>query len=147
MIRKIQEDDLEMFLEMSKTFYSSEAVIKKVPETNFNATFQEMMESDQYLQGYIFMVDKSIAGYAITGVYFSPEVGGLTLWIEEIFIKKEYRGQGLGNSFFNYIEKELNPKIKRIRLEVDFDNTRAIELYKRRGFQELAYKQMIKEIY
>ena len=61
----------------------------------------------------------------------------------EILIKKEYRGQGMGKKFFKFLEE--NYDVKRLRLEAEKDNQRAIKLYKELGFEELPYLQFIKE--
>lgn len=49
--------------------------------------------------------------------------------------KKEYWGQGIGKRILEMmIKKSLDMKLKYIFLKVKFDNTRAINLYKRTGF-------------
>ena len=73
--------------------------------------------------------------------------GGKVAWVEEIFINPEYRGQGLGKEFFNFIKKEIEPHCTRIRLEVEEDNIKAKKLYSSLGFEILPYQQMVKELY
>ena len=85
------------------------------------------------------------AGYGLTARTFSQEAGGIVIWIEELYIREAYRSRGLGREFFSYIEEKNRGKIKRIRLEVEEDNTRAISLYERLGYEVLGYNQMIKE--
>ena len=52
----------------------------------------------------------------------------------------------LGREFFSYIEEKNSGKAARLRLEVEEDNTRAISLYKRLGYEMLDYKQMVKNV-
>lgn len=68
------------------------------------------------------------------------------LWIDEIYILEEYRSKGLGKEFFHYLKTTLDSSIVRLRLEVEKENERAIELYKSLGFGPLAYDQMILDI-
>ena len=64
--------------------------------------------------------------------------------IEEIFLKKEYRGKGYGRAFFEWVFREY-PDVKRYRLEVTKANEGAAALYRKVGFQFLDYRQMIKD--
>ena len=77
-------------------------------------------------------------------ITFSQEAGGKTVWLEELYIKPEFRNFGLGSEFFTFLA-ETEKDCKRFRLEVEDYNKKAIELYKRKGFSFLPYSQMIKE--
>ena len=146
MIRKIRKNDRNVYIEMAKDFYSSEAVYKNIPETYINDTFEELMKSDIYADGYIVEYCGNAAGYALLAKTFSQEAGGMALWIDELYIKPEYRCLGLGHEFFAYLKNNLSDKVKRIRLEVEDSNKKAKSLYKQLGFEPLPYSQMIKEL-
>ena len=145
MVRKIKEEDRASYLKMAKEFYSSEAVEHSLPENYFSGTFQELMRSDCYADAYILEYENKTAGYALLAKTFSQEAGGMVLWIEELYVGPEYRGRGLGHEFFLYLKNNLCRSVKRIRLEVESSNTRAISLYKKLGFEHLPYLQMMKE--
>ena len=134
---------------MSRDFYSSDAVIHPISDENRERTFAECLRSDQYASIFIIECDGAVAGYALTALHFSQEMGGLVVWIEELYIKESFRGRGLGGEFFDYIEK--NPRllssdhdIAGYRLECEYENDGAMRLYKRRGYTELGYVQLIK---
>ena len=145
MIRQIKESDRDEFFSMSKLMYLSEAVDHNVPQSHHVRTFEELMKSDIYAEAYIFEYDGNIAGYALIAKTFSREAGGMVIWIDELYVKEEYRGKGLGSEFFAYIEKNRPQNTARLRLEVEDYNIRAIELYKKMGYEFLEYKQMIKD--
>lgn len=146
MVRKIKEADRASYLKMAKEFYSSEAVEHSLPENHFSETFQELMRSDCYADAYILEHENKTAGYALLAKTFSQEAGGMVLWIEELYVMPEYRSRGLGHEFFLYLKDNLCHGVKRIRLEVESGNTRAISLYRKLGFEDLPYLQMIKKI-
>ena len=146
MIRKIRKEDKSFYLDMAKNFYSSDAVYENIPEKHFTNTFSELMRSDNYTAGYIMEYESNIAGYALLAKTFSQEAGGMVLWIEELYVKPEYRSCGLGHEFFSYLRNNLCDNIKRIRLEVEDSNKRAISLYKSMGSKYLPYSQMIKDL-
>lgn len=142
MIRKIRQEDETIFTHMAELFYASEAVLHPIPKKHHIDTFKELMRSNVYIEGYIFEFNEKPAGYAITSKMFSQEAGGITLWIDELFVMEEYRSKGLGKEFFNYLKTTLDPSIVRLRLEVERENQGAIKLYQKMGFSKLDYEQM-----
>ena len=146
MIRKINYEDLQEYLAMSNDFYHSDAVMKPVPEQYFINSFNEMMRSNEYISCYIIEKECKTAGYALLARTFSPEAGGMVLWLEELYLKPEYRGEKLGSEFMSFLNETLAPGYRRLRLEVEDYNTAAVGLYKKYGFGFLPYSQMYKEL-
>ena len=145
-IRKITSEDRDFFIAASKAFYASAAVAHDVPASYHLTTFEELMNSEVYQSGYILEVDGASAGYALVSKTFSHEAGGTVWWLEELYILPEYRGKGLGRSYFDFIEKAAAENgVRRLRLEVEPDNTRAAKLYSNLGYKPLNYSQMLKE--
>lgn len=145
-IRKITSEDRDFFIDASKAFYASSAVAHDVPASYHLTTFEELMNSEVYQSGYILAVDGVSAGYALVSKTFSHEAGGTVWWLEELYILPEYRGKGLGRSYFDFIEKAASENgVRRLRLEVEPDNTRAAKLYSNLGYKPLNYAQMLKE--
>lgn len=144
-IRFIGEADRATYLQMAAEFYASDAVLHPVPAHYFEITFEELMRSRAYAEGFILLTDKGEeAGYALISKMFSQEAGGMTAWMEEIYVRPAFQGQGLGKGFFEAFER-LHPEMRRLRLEVEPDNEGAIRLYERLGFKGLGYFQMVKE--
>ncbi|WP_418821851.1 GNAT family N-acetyltransferase [Ruminococcus sp.] len=146
MIRKFVPEDREDYIRFSTEFYNSSAVDKPVPRAHFEQGFDEMMRSDVYVQGYMLVCDGNNVGYCVTMKTYSVEAGGITIWIDELFVLEEYRSKGLGRELFKYIEENGDKKLRRIRLEVEFENGRAISLYKKMGFEPAPYDGMWKTI-
>lgn len=146
MIRKFVPEDREDYIRFSTEFYNSSAVDKPVPREHFEQGFDEMMRSDVYVQGYMLVCDGNNVGYCVTMKTYSVEAGGITIWIDELFVLEEYRSKGLGSELFKYIEENGDKKLRRIRLEVELENGRAISLYKKMGFEPAPYDGMWKTI-
>ena len=145
MVRKIEPGDREVYIGLVQEFYRSDAVQHAIPRGHIEATFDEMLRSDVYVQGYMLIHGDRPAGYALIAKTFSCEGGGLTVWVEEAFIRPEYRSLGLGRALFAALEAEHGPALARMRLELTPGNARAKSLYERLGFEELPYLQMVKE--
>lgn len=141
-IRKMQKDDREDIIKMMKVFYSSDAVFTNGSEEIFNNDFENCINNSPYLEGYVFYNEKELQGYSIIAKSFSTEFGKACYWIEDLYIKPEYRGLGIGTEFFSYIEK-LYPNVI-FRLEVEEENERAVHVYKKCGFTTLPYAEMKK---
>ncbi len=142
MVRKITPDDKQVYIEMSREFYSTDAVYEPVPDLYFERTFEEMMRSDVYAEAFMLETEGTVAGYGLIAKTFSQEAGGIQVWIEELYIRPEFRSKGLGSEFFKEIER-LVPAA-RYRLEIEPENEGAVRLYRRLGFSDLPYGQMIK---
>ena len=146
MIRKLTSADEQLYKELTWEFYHSSAVLHPVPERNIEATFKELMRSDEYAECFILEKDGTVAGFALIAKTFSQEAGGMVHWIEELFIRDEFRGCGIGTEFMTEYEKTLPESVKRLRLEIEPDNELAAKLYKRLGYGFLGYSQMVKEL-
>lgn len=146
MIRDFKQEDLQEYIMMSKAMYDSPAVLHPVSEETLTHTFKVCLEEGPYCRGVMIEVEGKIAGYGLLSFTYSNEVGGLVVLCEEIYIKEEYRGQGLGNTFFEWLFNEYKDTAKRYRLEVTESNAGARKLYEKLGFENLDYKQMIKDI-
>lgn len=144
MFRKANQNDKEFLFEMFDEFYASDAVLHPIDRSYYQNTFDELIRSDRYLEVYIIETDGQRVGYAMLSKSYSPEAGGKIIWIEEIYIKKEYRSLGLGSEFIAFLENKYKNSVKRLRLEAEPGNDRAIKLYLSLGFKPLNYEQYIK---
>ena len=143
MIREINENDKELYITLAKEFYSSDAVLVPIPDEYHERAFSEAVNSKIYLRIFIFEQNGEPAGYSVVSKKFETEAGGFTMWIEDFYVREEFRSKGIGKEFLDYMEKSF-PYARRLRLEVEEENEGAVRLYKKRGFDVLPYMQMIK---
>ena len=140
-IRKIADADREFVIDMMRRFYNSPAVITNGSEKIFAANVDACLSDSSLIEGYVFVEGEKIIGYGMLSKSFSTEFGGECIWIEDIFIEKNFRGKGIGTQFMNFIRKKYSDKI--LRLETEHDNFKAINLYKNFGFKELPYLELV----
>ncbi|MBQ7717785.1 MAG: GNAT family N-acetyltransferase [Clostridia bacterium] len=145
MIRKMTGADKSAYLAMTDIFHNSDAVLHPIDIHNYNNTFSAAISDSPYVDGFILEKDSLTCGYAIVSLQYSTEVGGLCAWIEELYVSEEYRGKGLGSEFLAFVHKFYKERVKRIRLEVEEENSGAVKLYKKNGYAFLPYEQMIND--
>jgi len=144
MIRKMLPEDKEAVFEMMRPFYNSPAVINTASDEILYQDIEDATGSMPFLEGFVFEVDEKIAGYSMVSLSYSTEYGGLNIWIEDLYVKPEFRRMGLAKEFFKFIENKY--KAVRYKLEVEDENEIAIEVYKSCGYKHLPYLIMSKEI-
>lgn len=142
MIRKINENDRSVMLDMFDEFYHSPGVLHAVPKSHFERTLNEFYSGSPFIDCYIFEQDGKSAGYGQLSLTYSNEAGGICVWLEEIYVRPAFQGNGLGSEFLNFVKNEYK-NAARLRLEIEPDNDGARKLYKRMGFSELEYQSMI----
>ena len=136
------EQDRNCVLEMMRVFYASPAVYSNGSDEIFLNDIENCINSSPYLEGYIFENSNNIQGYAMVAKSFSTEFGKPCIWLEDLYIKDEYRGLGIGKKFMEFITEKYRNAI--IRLEVEKENGIAVKLYEKFGFDVLPYMEMKK---
>ena len=139
-IRLMTVEDKEQVLQMMRVFYASPAVLSNGSEEIFLNDIEHCINESPYLEGYIFEDAGKMQGYAMVAKSFSTEFGKPCMWIEDLYIKDDYRGLGIGSAFLQYMAEKYSDAI--LRLEVEKENERAVHTYKKNGFEELPYMEM-----
>ena len=140
--RPMTSGDKPEILNMMRQFYSSPAVYTSGSDEIFSADIEACLSDSPYIEGYILESNGETAGYAMVAKSFSTEFGKQCIWIEDLYIKEEYRGRGIGNMFMEFITDKYKNCI--FRLEVEEENEKAVALYKKHGFENLPYVEMKK---
>lgn len=142
-VRKMNDCDRDEYFEMSREFYASGAAHAPIDDERRTRFWEEILRGE-LVKGLLLECDGEIAGYALAACYASKEYGGRVLFLDELFLKENFRGRGLAREFFTAIEREED--IAAIRLEAVRENERAVRLYRSLGYEPLEYMQMIKRI-
>ena len=142
-IRAMTPADKDSVMEMMRVFYNSPAVLSNGSDEIFARDIEGCISDNPYVEGYMFEQDGAVQGYGMAAKSFSTEYGRQCIWLEDIYIKAEYRGLGIGSQFIDYITKKYPDAL--LRLEVEEENARAVHVYKKSGFEFFEYKEMKKE--
>lgn len=120
----------------------------------YNECYHEMREALD-IEPYDFIQDDSFFGSGMDGVYLLVEdgnlIGSVALKeneIDDLIVKKEVQGQGFGRKILLWALEQM--KEKKVVLHVAGWNRRAIDLYRKTGFEiinatEIGGNNMIRE--
>ncbi len=141
-IRPMTQQDTDAVIDMMRTFYASPAVHTNGSEEIFRADVENCVNDCPYLEGYVFEADGALQGYAMLAKSFSTEFGKRCIWIEDLYLLPESRGNGIGRQFFAFLEEKYTDVV--FRLEAEEENEHAVHVYKKAGYEVLPYMEMIK---
>ena len=143
-IRPMEASDKDAVTDMMRSFYTSEAVYTNGSEEIFSNDVDACVSDCPFASGYVFTrEDGSICGYSMLAHSYSTEYGKPAIWIEDLFIEEDARGEGLGSRLFDLVREKYPDHVH--RLEVEDTNLHAIRLYKKSGFTTLPYTEMVRK--
>jgi GNAT superfamily N-acetyltransferase len=126
--------DLTVLLEFVQAFHENE-----------NLPFDETIERDilkQFLtdtslgQAWLIQQEDEVIGYIILTLGFSLEYRGRDAFIDELYLRPDYRGKGIGTQTLAFAEDACRVLgVQALHLEVDFGNSKAQHLYDKLGYQ------------
>ncbi|HKL60924.1 MAG TPA: GNAT family N-acetyltransferase, partial [Acholeplasma sp.] len=128
MIRSIETKDKHDYYAMSKLFYQSSALIKPSKPRYLSKTIDDMVSDNPYIEGYVIEFDNDVAGYMLLTFSYSSEWGGEFVNIDELYVKDDYQGMGLGSKLLSFVEAKYKDQ-KAITLLVNDENKNAKKLY------------------
>ncbi len=144
--REITPQDRDFVLPMVRDFYRSEAVLHPVDPEILERSFRAAADpGEPLLRGVLILEDNAPAGYLYLTQCYAAEVGGRCVVLEEVYLKPEFRGRGLGTQVMAWLRREY-PKARRFRLEVTQENAGAVRLYQKAGYEYLSYDQMVVDL-
>ena len=145
-IRNMKEEDSAEVLEMMKVFYASPALLSDPSEEVMKRDIEDCLGDNPFIECFVFEDGTGvIMGYSMVAHSYSTECGGNCVWVEDIYIKPDYRGKSIAGVFFEHLDNMYGKEAVRFRLEVGEENERAVKAYKKAGFEKLGYVQMAKD--
>jgi ribosomal protein S18 acetylase RimI-like enzyme len=89
----------------------------------------------------------SSIGYVVLTLGYSIEYGGRNAFIDDLYLVPDARGRGVGTHVMGFVEDQaVALGVRALHLEVDVDNLRAQELYRRSGFTESGRRLLSKRL-
>ena len=142
--RLAQFIDIDPLMVLVQEFYQFEKI-------DFNESvlkaFMELLSDERF--GLIWLIcdrDRPV-GYVALTFFFSMEYHGRCGLVDELYLREEYRGRGIGKQVFKMIEEYLlSQNVRSLSLVVDHWNSPAEALYTKLGFRREQRHLMVKHI-
>ena len=132
--KTLETSQIEIVTQMMQDFYAIDnypidiEVSKKL--------FQEFISDENLGKAWLIYLDEEIVGYLILTYVFSFEYKGRIAFLDELYIKENFRGKGIGKQTIDFIKKQAsNQNVKLIYLEVENHNQNAQKLYLANDFE------------
>jgi ribosomal protein S18 acetylase RimI-like enzyme len=126
--------DLDVVLGLMRGLYASDHL--EYEETRARRALAGLLAEPALGGVWLMESGGGVLGYAVLTLGYSLEFGGRFWVLDELFIRDEHRGQGVGGQVLRRIEEMARALgLHAVRLEVSRSNGRARELYRRAGFE------------
>ena len=132
--RSAAVEDLSTVLALGEEFYCEERIA--VDPILVRTALLQLLRDASLGRVWLLEVAGAAIGYLIMVNGFIVEFGGHQAFIDELYIRPDFRGHGLGRKTLAFAEETCRQAgITIIRLEVDGANGRLIKLYEEFGFK------------
>ncbi|MFU7514222.1 GNAT family N-acetyltransferase [Clostridium sp. HCS.1] len=131
-IRETTEEDCSLILSLIKEIAEYEKMSDQVVATE--ESLKESIFRNKRAEVVILELNGEAVGYALYFYNYSTFIGKSGLYLEDIFIKKEFRGKGIGKEVFKFLIKKAKEEgCKRMEWTCLNWNEPSIKFYKSLG--------------
>jgi ribosomal protein S18 acetylase RimI-like enzyme len=133
--RLADPSDAGALIEMMRGLYEHDR--SPFDEHAHRAALALLFESEAHALAYLMLSGAEVAGYVVITFGFSLEFRGRDAFIDELFVKDEFRGRGLGAAAILFAEGVCRERgVRALHLEVERANTGAQSVYRKAGFKD-----------
>src|ERR1041385_1596017 len=100
--RVADPSDADTLVEMMRDFNAHERIA--FDESEVRAVLARLFANDSYGLPCLILLGAEVAGYVVITFGFSVEFRGRDAFIDELFVKDEFRGRGLGVAALRFAE-------------------------------------------
>ncbi len=134
--KKATLNDLNILVELMNEFYS---------EANFvldyeiaRNSFSEILSQPDLGSVFLLFYNSAPVGHVVLTTRFTMEYGSFIGYIDDLFVRKEYRRLGIANCGLAAILKECDKfQLKGLTVEVGESNEAAVRLYEKIGLTKI----------
>jgi ribosomal protein S18 acetylase RimI-like enzyme len=143
--RSLRDDDLPELERMILALYQEDPPGQTMSLEKIRRTVQELSAHPEKGDIALALAGDLVVGYAIVIRYWSNEYGGDIACIDELYVKPDWRGLGIGASCLDHIAGSGD--YRALLLETTPANRRAREFYIRKGFGPMSNRRLFKRLF
>ena len=140
MIRKAIKKDIEKIVEFNLNL-AKETEDKDLNKEILYKGVEAIIKDQSKGIYHIYEIDEKIIGQIMYTYEWSDRRCGTFIWVQSIYVDKEFRGKGIFRSLYNYVKEicDKDEEICGIRLYVERENYIAQKTYSDLGMIECNY--------
>ncbi len=125
--------DTDMLVQFMREYYAFDHIL--FDEPTVRAALERFIGDERLGRLWLIHHAQEAIGYLILTLGYSFEFGGYDAFIDEVYIRESYRGQGIGTHALHVAEEMCRSlEVRAVHLEVERENTNALALYRKVGF-------------
>jgi ribosomal protein S18 acetylase RimI-like enzyme len=133
--RVAQLADVPAILPLMQAYYLHDRLPFDAP--HIRGGLETLLQNPALGRVWIFESAGRAVGYLALTFGFTLEAAGREAYVDEFFVDEAFRGSGIGERVLKQVIAECPAlEVKLLRLEVTRHNDRAMNLYKRLGFED-----------
>ena len=133
--RAAVESDADVLLEFMQAYYKYDG--HGFDREKARAALVGLLRDSRYGCAWLVLDGDRTVGYIVLCFGYSLEWLGRDAFVDEFYLREEYRGRGWGRKAMEFVEEEARrERIRTLHLEVMHKNVRAFDLYRKMGFRE-----------
>ena len=133
--RVAKASDAELLLDFMQAYYAFDG--HGYDREKARAALIALLQNSDFGCAWFILDGDSPVGYAVLCFGYSLEWLGRDAFVDEFYLREDYRGRGWGRAAMAFIENEARRVgIRVLHLEVVQQNAKALELYRGLGFRE-----------
>jgi ribosomal protein S18 acetylase RimI-like enzyme len=141
---RVERGNFESFVALVRAQY---AELKSRFGVAQRRALRMLMRGDAFGHGWLIKVNDVPAGFVIVSFGYSVEYGGRDAFIDELYVRPEFRQRGLGSRAVRFAEKFCRGRsVTTVHLEVARANRAAASIYRRAGFKARGLVLMSKAV-
>jgi ribosomal protein S18 acetylase RimI-like enzyme len=129
-------DDIETLIVMMRDLYAHDG-LAPLDEGVARRALLGVIGDDTLGRVFLILLANEVAGYAVLTFGYSLEFHGRDAFVDEIYLRPEYRGLGIGKRALQFLtEVCIAEGVNALHLEVERENTSAQIVYRKFGFED-----------
>jgi len=128
------ESDADLLLDFMQSYYAFDG--HGFDREKARGALIPLLGNPDYGRAWLILDDDTPIGYIVICLGYSLEWLGRDAFVDEFYLREEYRGRGWGQKIMTFLEDEARDLgVRALHLEVVDGNEAAGHLYRKLGFQ------------
>jgi ribosomal protein S18 acetylase RimI-like enzyme len=144
-LRLATESDADLLLEFMREYYAFDGHGFDPPKAR--AALLGLLRDPSLGRVWLISTGQQVAGYVVLTLGYSLEFLGRDAFLDEFYLRENYRGQGLGRKALELVEEAARSlQVRALHLEAVRRNQAAQHFYRKLGFKDREHYLMTKWI-